>query len=243
MQAYHKSINPVSLNGADLDRYLAMGWYRMHQHIFTSTHLLGEEIWRVHWLRFPPKETWERSAHRRIRKRNKHFTAAIEDFDGIRPDHEELYSRYRSSIDFNGALTIRQSLLDEEDVARNIFATKCISVYDGDKLIAGGYFDLGDHSGTSILHFYDPEYKRYGLGKYLILLTVDYLKSIGYGFYYPGYVIAGNPKMDYKLFLGKEVAQYYDPGTESWKGFEPGILLAEDLSENDKLEVLIAMLV
>jgi arginyl-tRNA--protein-N-Asp/Glu arginylyltransferase len=153
-----------------------------------------------------------------------------------------LYSRYRGSIEFNGALTIRQSLLDEEDSNRNIFKTNCISIYDGGRLIAGGYFDIGQVASASILHFFDPEYKRYSLGKYLILLTIDFLKSNGFEFYYPGYVIAGNPKMDYKLFLGKEAAYYFDPGTESWKIFEDAILKAEEYNETDKLEVIIALL-
>lgn len=242
VHAYHKTLDLDSLSGSELDHYLAMGWYRMHQHIFTSTHLLGEEIWRVHWLRFPVGEIAERSGHRRIRKRNQAFQVTIGNFYGIRQDHEELYSRYRGSIDFNGAQTIHESLLDEADAGRNIFNTQCISVCDGEKLIAGGYFDLGDYAGTSILHFYDPEYKRYGLGKYLILLTLDYLKDKGYAFYYPGYVIAGNPKMDYKLFLGREAAEYFDPGTETWRPFHEHILLGEDLSEQEKLEVIIAML-
>jgi arginyl-tRNA--protein-N-Asp/Glu arginylyltransferase len=241
--AYHKSLSPDSLPGKDLDHYLALGWYRMHQHIFSSTHLLAEDCWKVHWLRFPVAEIGETSTQRRIRKRNQLFKVTIEDFTGIRPEHEELYSRYRGSIDFNGALTIHQSLLDEEDASRNIFKTKCISVFDGDRLIAGGYFDLGVVSSASILHFFDPEYKRFSLGKYLMLITLDFLKSNGFEFYYPGYVIAGNPKMDYKLFLGRHAAQYFDPESEDWKPFNDTILQAETYSETDKLEVIIALLV
>lgn len=240
--AYHKSLAPDSLPGPDLDHYLAQGWYRMHQHIFSTTHLLAEDCWRVHWLRFPLVEMKETSTHRRIRKRNQGFKVSIDEFAGIRPEHEELYGIYRGSIDFNGALSIHQSLLDEVDTNRNIFNTNCISIYDGDKLIACGYFDVGNDSSASILHFYDPGYKQYGLGKYLILLTIDYLKSNGFKFYYPGYVIAGNPKMDYKLFLGREAAYYFDPRTESWKIFEDSILKAEEYSETDKLEVIIALL-
>jgi arginyl-tRNA--protein-N-Asp/Glu arginylyltransferase len=241
--AFHKTLMPDSLPGLELDRYLALGWYRMHQTIFTTTHLLAAECWRVHWLRFSLKEISERATHRKIRKRNQVFNVNIEDFTRIRPDHEALYGIYRESIDFNGAISIQQSLLDEEDENRNIFRTKCISVFDGDKLIAGGYFDLGNTSGTSILHFFDPVYKRFGLGKFLMLVTVDYLKTEGYEFYYPGYVLAGNAKMDYKLFLGKEATQYYDPETATWRPFHDSILLAEDYSETEKLEVMVALLV
>jgi len=240
--AYHNSLTPDSLSGSELDRYLALGWYRMHQAIFTTTHLIHDDCQRVHWLRFPIAEIVDREPHRRIRKRNTIFTVTIEDLVNIRMDHEELYERYRASIDFNGALSIHQSLFGDEDADINIFITKCISVYDGDLLIAGGYFDIGAHAGTSILHFFDPTYKRYSLGKYLVLLTLDFLKTEGFEFYYPGYVVAGNAKMDYKLFIGKKVAQYFDVETQAWRSFKESILAAEQYTDQEKLEVLLSFL-
>ncbi len=110
------------------------------------------------------------------------------------------------------------------DLEHNIYNTKCISIFDAGKLVAAGYFDVGTISGTSILHFFDPEYSRYSLGKYLILLTIDYLKERGYTFYYPGYLVEGLPKMNYKLFLGKEEAQSFDPEAIGWKYFDERIL-------------------
>lgn len=242
MLAYHKTLVPDSLSGSELDRYLATGWFRMNQTIFTTTHLIAEDVYRVHWLRFPVLEIENASSHRRIRRRTRSFRATIENFANIRSEHEELYSQYRRSISFNGAPSIQQCLGDEQEAHRNVFRTQCISVFDGERLIAGGYFDLGERSAASILHFFDPAYKRYSLGRYLILLTVDHLKARGYEFYYPGYLIAGNPKMDYKLFLGKGAAQYFDPKTGTWMHFEHRILNAEEYSESDKLEVMLALL-
>lgn len=242
MLAYHEILAPDSLSGSELDLYLGMGWYRMNQTIFTSTHLILEEVHRVHWLRFPVSDIQDRDSHRRIRNRTRRFKVTIENFTGIRPDHEELYGRYRASIDFDGAPSIHHCLWDDKDPRRNLFRTQCISVFDGDKLIAGGYFDLGKRSAASILHFFDPACKRFSLGKYLILLTVDHLRACGYHFYYPGYVLAGNPKMDYKLFLGRGAAYYFAPETGTWKQFEDRILNAEEYSESDKLAVVLALL-
>ena len=105
-------------------------------------------------------------------------------------------------------------------------------VYDGDQLIAAGYFDLGDTAAASILHFFDPQYARYSLGKYLILLTIEYLKDQGYEYYYPGYVVEGLPKMDYKLFLGKEEAEYFDPEAVAWLKFDDNILIRPPSADN-----------
>jgi len=228
---YYHSLSPDSISGIELDFLLAHGWYRMHQSIFTSSHLHLEESFRVHWLRYPLSEIKPHASHKRIRKRCQAFRTTIEDFSIIRPDHEALYASYRSSIDFDGAVSIKGCLFGEDEPGKNIYTTKFISVFEGDRLIAGGYFDMGGNSATSILHFFDPLYKDYSLGKYLMLLTVDFLTSAGYEFYYPGYVITGNDKMNYKLFIGKEATYYFAPETISWKRFEDRLLVEEDINK------------
>ena len=243
MIAYHRTVAPDFLSPSDLDQLLSMGWYRMHQNIFTTSHLRIEvELYRVYWLRYPLAEISERPSHRRIRKRNQSFHHTIEDLIEIQPFQEELYSRYRASIDFQGALSIEQCLFGDNGLGRNIFQTKCISVYDHYKLIGCGYFDLGNIAGTSILHFFDPDYKSRSLGKYLMLLTMDFLNSSGCTFYYPGYLVSGIPKMDYKLFIGKEATQYFEPESKTWKRFEEDICAPENLSELERLELMLAFM-
>jgi arginine-tRNA-protein transferase len=222
---YYNSFYPEEITGQDLDKLLALGWYRMHQTIFTSSHVGLEEVYRVHWLRYTLSEIGNHTSHRKIRKRNAHVHFTIEDFTAIRADHAELHQRYRDSIDFDGAWNIEECLFGEEGLQRNIYNTKCISVFDHGQLVAGGYFDIGDRAAASILHFFDPLYKRFSPGKFLMLLTIDYLKLNQFEFYYPGYVVEGNSKMNYKLFLGKETAQYFDPDTATWKYFQESILI------------------
>lgn len=223
MIPYFNRLRPAEIADSDLDVLLALGWYRMEQTIFTSSHVGLDEIYRVHWLRYAVNEIKDHHSHRRIRKKNKRFSFSIEDLSIIHLSHQQLYSRYRASIDFDGAATIEECLFGEEPSGGNIFKTKCLSVFDNEKLIAGGYFDVGEKAAASILHFFDPAYKKNSLGKYLILLTIDYLKSNGYHYYYPGYVVEGNSKMDYKLFLGKAQAQYFDADGSLWKYFEDRI--------------------
>ena len=243
MIAYHRTVAPDSLSASDLDRLLSMGWYRMHQNIFTTTHLRNDEkFYRVHWLRYPLAEIREHPSHRRMRKRNQSFHHTIEDFTEIQPFQEELYSLYRASIDFQGALSIEQCLFGDNGVEKNIYQTRCISIYDQNKLIACGYFDLGILSGTSILHSFDPAYKNKSLGKYMMLLTMDYLKLAGFDFYYPGYLVSGISKMDYKLFVGKGATQYFDPGSMTWKVFQDDILVPEELAPKDQLELMLAFM-
>lgn len=208
-----------------LDRLLALGWYRMHQHIFTCSHVNLGGIYQVHWLRFAIDEIHERATHRRLRKRNADFTFTIEDFDSqtIRLDHRILHARYRAHIDFDGANSIEECLLGDDYNGLNVFQTKCISIFHEGALVAGGYFDVGRASAASILHFYDPTYRKHSLGKFLILLTIDYLKQHGFRWYYPGYIVQGLPKMDYKLFVGEET-EYFNPEEIAWKKLDVSML-------------------
>jgi arginine-tRNA-protein transferase len=226
------------LPGDALDLFLSMGWYRMHQDIFTTTHVPNDKVlYRAHWLRYPVSSIRVQTSHRRIRNRNRNFRVIVENCTGIRQDHEELFIRYRASIDFDGALNVQHCLFGDEGINRNVYKTKCISVFDGDRLIAGGYFDLGNESAASILHFFDTMYKSKSLGKYLLLITADFLKEAGYTFYYPGYLVAGLPKMDYKLFIGKEATQYFDPAFQTWTSFHENILLLEEPGDEDRMEL------
>lgn len=218
MTPYHFSLSPQFISGSDLDQYLALGWFRMHQTIFTTSHLHLDKPHRVHWLRYELAEIKNKSTHQRIRNRAKNFRFTVEDCV-IRDEHKELHWRYRASINFDGAWSIEECLFGDEPVNKTIYNTKCISIYDQDKLIAAGYFDLGASAAASILNFFDPSYRHFSLGKYLILLTVDYLKVNDFELYYPGYLVESVSKMDYKLFLGEQDAQYFDPEIVAWRYF------------------------
>ena len=231
MKPFYRAVEPDALDPGDLDKFLALGWYRMHQYLFTTSHLDYERPCRVHWLRLPVEAFTDRREHRRIRRKNASFRVYISPFQGIGEEHAELYARYRASTDFDGPETIHWSLFGPEDDGRNIFRTQVISVYDNDRLVAGGYFDLGLESAASILHFFDPGIRPASPGKFLMLLTLDYLKSTGYRFYYPGYLVSGKPKMDYKLFPGKAITEYYDPQLRLWLPFDERIRLADPAAD------------
>src|SRR6187402_316816 len=144
----------------------------MHQSVFTCSHIGMDDPHRVHWLRYPVHEIITHHSHKRIRNRNKNFSIVIEDFNAIGTSHKELHQTYRAFIDFDGAWSIEECLFGEDMSLHNIFNTKCISIYDQGKLVAAGYFDVGTKAAASILHFYDPLYSRYSLGKFLILITI-----------------------------------------------------------------------
>jgi arginine-tRNA-protein transferase len=240
MTIYHEKWAPDSLTGEQLDDYLSRGWYRMQQEIFTTTHVALPDFYRVHWLRYTLDRVVTRPSHRKIRNLNRGFSVRVEPFGGITEEQETLYQRYRGSITFDGADHIQECLQDANDPFRNIFETRCFQVRDGGRLIAVGYLDLGRTAGAGIVNFFDPEYRKYSLGKFLMLLKLDFLRESGYRYYYPGYIVAGLPKMDYKLFVGQDVAEYFDADRQLWMPFREELLLNEEITALDQLEIIMA---
>lgn len=227
--AYRNMHHPTGLTGPELDDYLARGWYRMQQSIFTITHSFRESVMDfcpVWWLRFPVNDLVEHDSHARIRRRVRHFQVRLQ--PSFHPDtaSEELYQRYLASVPFDGYPSVRDALYGEEDpIPGTIYDTNALVVSDGDKTVAMGIFDTGARAAASILHFYDPDYARYSLGKYLILLTLDVIRQRGFDWYYPGYVVTGERRFDYKLFLGRDKASYFDPRSQDWQPFREELLL------------------
>jgi arginine-tRNA-protein transferase len=151
----------------------------------------------------------------------------IEDADNL------LYKKYISSVDFDGYETLQQSLYNNEE-NKNIFNSWSVAVRHNNQLIARGIIDLGETSVLAKLNFFDPEYKKYSMGKFLMLKTLEFMQERGLEWYYPGYIIVGRPKFDYKLFLGKDSAEYYDPEIEAWRKYSDEIMKPEVRTEEEK---------
>lgn len=208
---------PIEVKGGDLDTYLEKGWYRMGQSIFT-THFLcfGSEFYSALWVRLPLHEyTMSKSLRKLHAKNQKHFRIEYGDFN-ITPEKEILYKKYRENFPAPLSPTLKESLLDLE--VKNIFETREVCLYDGaGALVACSFFDVGEESAASILGIYDQKYASHSLGLYTMVLEILYCQEQGYKYYYPGYVVPGYSKFDYKLRIGK--VSYYHLKSNTWKPF------------------------
>lgn len=193
---------PDYLAPEELDTYLARGWYRMGQTIFT-THFLcfNEQLYSAIWIRLNLANHKYRKGQRRLLRRNsERFTIQYTPFR-ITPAKEQLFLRYKKS--FKGYLgrSLRESLLDNEE--DTIYNTYEVQIFDEDRLVGLSFFDLGKDSAASITGIYDPDYSEYSLGYYSMLLEMEYCQAQGLSYYYPGYVVPGYERFDYKLRIGE----------------------------------------
>ena len=77
-----------------------------------------------------------------------------------------MYQRYRSSLEFEPAPTLRDLLFGDD--SRSLFPTWQVELFDGETVVAAGFFDRGEKAAAGIICFYDPAWRKYSLGKDLI---------------------------------------------------------------------------
>ena len=207
------------ITGVILDEYLAMGWYRMGQIIFTTDYLFKEEkYYRVFWLRYRMDLFRISKKQEKLLKLPPGFTVTTTPLQ-ITDELEALYQLYSTDLDFEISPTLRENLFSlcfissEEAPA---YDSWIIEIRDQGKLIAAGIFDKGEKSMMGIINLYDPAYKKYSLGKRLILLKLKESVERRLDYYYPGYIVMNFPKFDYKLETGEGICEIYDTMKEKW---------------------------
>jgi arginine-tRNA-protein transferase len=205
------------LPGEALDFYLSQGYYRMHQDLFTCHFLPIEDgLYTAHWLRVALDQVQLGAAQRRLLRLNEHFTVLLRPLH-LTAEYEALYAQYRRHITFDAPPTVESFLL--AGAMQNVFETEVIEVRDGEQLIALGIFDSGARTMAGIMNYYHPIYRKYSLGKYLMLLKINYAQQRQYHYYYPGYVVHQYPKFDYKLFPCPGATQVFDGRSGQWRPF------------------------
>ncbi|MFY7970585.1 MAG: hypothetical protein ACOVOO_01510 [Flavobacteriales bacterium] len=210
------------------DAFLESGWFRGSSMIYRSEFVcLDKQVLSIINIRLPLGGYHFRKSQRRVmRKADSRFRVEVTD-PIITPEKEALY---QSNFDRFKAF-IHSSL---EEIVLGQFVpirlnTKEIAVYDGDRLIALSYFDVGARSAAGILGVFDHEYASYSLGYFTMLKEVEWCVAHDIKWYYPGYIMDQSAEFDYKLRLGE---MEWMVGPKQWTSFE------NDVRNRSKANVL-----
>ncbi len=223
--------HPQRISKYQLDQYLSQGWFRMGQSIFTCHFLyVQNNVYSTVWIRLNLHEhEWSKSQRKVTRRVEKKFEVKVQKavFD---IEKERLYQRYKTRFEEPIAESIEISLMN--GVRSNIYDTREIAIYDKGQLIGASFFDLGVKATASIMGIYDPDYAKFSLGYYTMLKEMEFSIQTGKDYYYPGYIVPGYERFDYKLRIGD--VDYFSPETRNWKSFKENdinTLLSEQLKE------------
>jgi arginine-tRNA-protein transferase len=207
------------MKGSKLDLCLSMGYFRMQQDIFTCQYVRFErELCPVYWLRIVLDNVTYGTKQNRLLRSNEKFTVGVKPFARFDFDEmETLYDRYRNAINFDAPYSIESCLLDGAN--SNVFDTYAIEVRDNGRLIAAGIFDNGVQSIAGIMNFYDPDYRKHSLGKFLMLQKINHAQLWQKTYYYPGYIAYNYSKFDYKLFPAEAATEVLHTDSGQWLPF------------------------
>jgi arginine-tRNA-protein transferase len=210
--------------GVLLDKLLEAGFYRMHQHVFTTDcTILNDDFFSLFWLRTDLSKIQFSKSQLKLQQLNKKFRVEISVLN-LRQEVYDLFNEYRAAINFDHVNQLDDFITEENGINR--FYSKEVCIYDHEKLIAFGLFDEGNESIAGIINFFDPAYKKYSLGKYLMFLKCQYAVSHQIKYYYPGYIAVGYPKFDYKIYPNIESVEILDSVQSIWFPYSTAILHA-----------------
>ncbi len=210
-------LNLPEVKSTNLDAFLELGWFRMGRAIFTTNFLkFHKQYYSSIWLRIDLKDFKRSKTHLKLLKQSNRFSSKIEPLN-FTDEQDELYKKYRANIQFDASPSNQDIMGYQEGI---VFDSYQICVYDYNRLIAVGYFDLGKHTAAGITCFYDPDYKSFSLGKVLMYHKIEYCLEKGMDFFYPGYFAPNYPLFDYKVDLAKNHLQYFNVMSNQWHGFD-----------------------
>jgi len=207
---------PPQIKGEVLDMYLSAGWYRYGNKIFTIDFFTeNEKLYQVYWLRYNVLKLKLSDSNQKILNKNKLFNYKIIPFQNS-IELEALHSLYLEKIDFVTISSIEELM---EDINGSVYNSMLIEIRDENKLIGAGIFDYGKNSIAGIKNIFHPEYKKYSLGKYLMLLKYQYCLQKNIKWYYPGYFAPGHKKFDYKLTIDADATEVCLIDNRQWVSY------------------------
>jgi len=207
---------PPQIKGEVFDMYLSAGWYRYGNKIFTIDFFTeNEKLYQVYWLRYNVLKLKLSDSNQKILNKNKLFNYKIIPFQNS-IELEALHSLYLEKIDFVTISSIEELM---EDVNGSVYNSMLIEIRDENKLIGAGIFDYGKNSIAGIKNIFHPEYKKYSLGKYLMLLKYQYCLQQNIKWYYPGYFAPSHKKFDYKLTIDADATEVCLIDNRQWVSY------------------------
>lgn len=205
---------PKKISPGELDTYLANGWYRSGQMVFTTQMLFANQhVYPTVWTRLPLHNYKMGKRLRKVYRNNQaRFNTYIRPFVNTH-EKELLYEQHKDRFEGYVVDTLSESLYGPN--TDNIFKTFEVAVYDQNKLIALSIFDIGQYSIASIKGLYLKEYQKYSLGHYTLMCEILFGIEKNMQYHYSGYIAPGFRKFDYKKRVGN--LQYLNVASGKWQ--------------------------
>jgi arginine-tRNA-protein transferase len=188
----------AAISALEYQDRLRQGWRRFGRLLFRPVcpHCTACRSLRVDVANFHPNRT-----QRRNRKLNFGAVHLSIGPPSVTRQNLDLYDRFHEyQVDAKG--WPEQGPKEAEDYSETFTANPIPSeewsyTLDG-QLVGVGYVDLVPAGLSAVYFFYDPAYRRRGLGTWNVLNVIDRAAMLGLPHVYLGYYVAGSASLEYK---------------------------------------------
>jgi len=201
-----------------MDKLLSLGYFRSGKSMFHSpvTFIDGIANSTIRTRQTLAIHQLSKSSRKLLAKNNRIFTHKLVPLD-LDKEILELYDVYRTEC-FKGELNGELSEWLDGSLENELYNTQICKIYFEDKLVAASFVDLGLESMASIMGIYHPDFSKYSMGIYSMLVEVEYGKKMDLIYYYPGYILSASPRFEYKKKVGNLEYKSFD--SREWKALE-----------------------
>ncbi|MDQ3799723.1 MAG: arginine-tRNA-protein transferase [Acidobacteriota bacterium] len=199
-----------------MDALWRKGWRHFGVHFYRYNLGFYEyEIRRVIPLRIRLADFKFSKSQRRVLNKNAELEASIRPVR-IDAEKESLFERHKRRFKSGVPDSIYDFLSEIEPAAVPCEALEAC-VFEGEKLLAASFFDVGADSISSIYAMFEPAQEKRSLGILTMLLEIRYALDAGKKFYYSGYAYEGNSFYDYKKRFS--ALESFDWQSGGWEKF------------------------
>ncbi|HEX3019910.1 MAG TPA: hypothetical protein VHP36_06395 [Chitinispirillaceae bacterium] len=197
----------IGVSDIELDRLLSDGWRKFGIYYFRPH---CQDCGKCIPVRVPVDTFHMSKSQRRLWRANSDVRMQFE-YDA---PFDELYKIYKEH-----SLNRFDTVASKTEFEYNFFIKSCRSGYtlyylDG-VLVAAGFLDLSSQALSSVYFIYLTEILPRGPGIYSILREIRLAADLGLKYYYLGYYVPGNSKMQYKA--GFMPFEYYHWKRQCWE--------------------------
>ncbi|MCF7788140.1 MAG: hypothetical protein K9N47_18605 [Prosthecobacter sp.] len=196
-----------------MDQAWAAGWRHFGRHFFrystqqaTDGSLQTITPLRIDLASCTPTKSQRRVLNKNADLRTEIVPAVIDD------ELRALFQRHKQRFTHNIPDTLETFL--GPDPAQGPCPCRMLRVFDGPRLIAASFYDLGQYSASSIYGIFEPEYSKRSLGIFTMLLEIQHCRTSGLRWLYPGYATREPSLYDYKKQFRS--TQYLDWTAGRW---------------------------
>ncbi len=196
-----------------MDQVWAAGWRHFGRSFFRySTQQANDgSLQTITPLRIDLASTSFTKSQRRVLHKNTDLRtdivpAALDD------ELRALFQRHKQRFTHNIPDTLETFL--GPDPSQGPCDCRMVRVFDGPRLIAASFFDLGQHAASSIYGLFEPEHSRRSLGIFTMLVEIEHCRISALRWLYPGYATREPSVYDYKKQFRS--TQYLDWSAGGW---------------------------